>query len=78
MLVGNALERLSGTIMTTAIATLSEPLDCEGESQEQQDAHIAWIQAELTRRMNANEEYYPHDQVMAEMKAIIESKRKHA
>jgi len=42
------------------------------------NAHTAWICAELTRRMNTQEEYYPHDQVMAEMKAIIESKRKRA
>jgi len=57
----------------TAIA-LDAPID-EFDTEEQDAAHTAWIRAELTRRMSAPEEVFPHEQVMAEMKAIIESKR---
>jgi len=55
-----------------------ELLLCEDAPQEQDDAHLAWIRAELTRRRDNPGKEIPHAQVMADMKAIIESKRKRA
>jgi len=56
--------------------TTAESRVCE--SRKQENAHDAWIRAELTRRRDHPGKEIPHAQVMAEMKAIIESKRKHA
>jgi len=57
--------------------TAPEPLVCTSASPEQEDdAYFAWIRAELTRRRDNPGQEIPHAQVMAKMKAIIESKRK--
>jgi len=59
--------------------TAPEPLVRKPASPEQEDdAYFAWIRAELTRRGEHPGKEIPHAQVMAEMKAIIESKRKRA
>jgi len=49
---------------------------CENDSREQESAYDAWIRAELLRRRENPGREIPHAQVMAEVKAIIESKRK--
>jgi len=43
----------------------------EFETEEQDAEHNAWIRAELTRRMQTPQGETPHEQVMAEMEALI-------
>jgi len=52
-----------------------DPIVSEFDTQEQEERHTAWIRAELERRNLAPQELIPHDQVMAEMKILIASKK---
>jgi len=44
-----------------------DPLISEFDSQEQEDAHTAWIKVELTKRMAKSTTTIPHDEVMRRM-----------
>ena len=51
----------------------------EFETQELADSYEAWLLQKLERAENSVKPNIPHDQVMAKMNALLESKRlKHA
>lgn len=55
------------------------PIVSEFETQEQADSYEAWLLHKLERAENSVKSNIPHDQVMAKMNALLESKRvKHA
>jgi len=58
--------------------TALDPLISEFETQEQEDAHTAWIQAELERRKRLPQGKTPHDEVMRRIRERIATwERKH-
>lgn len=48
------------------------PIESEFATSEDAAAHDAWFRAKVERAMASKSPGLPHDQVMAEMKAIIE------
>jgi hypothetical protein len=48
------------------------PIESEFATSEDAAAHDAWFRAKVERAMASKEPGIPHDQVMAEMRAIIE------
>jgi len=54
--------------------TTLDPLISEFETEEQEARYDAWLTAKLTRSMADPRPRIPHDEVMAEMKALIERK----
>jgi len=54
--------------------TILNPLISGFESEEQEAGYDAWLVAKLTRSMADPRPRIPHDEVMAEMKALIERK----
>lgn len=57
------------------------PIFSEFESEEQAASHDSWVRREIEASLADNSPVTPHDQVMAEMDAIIEAaiqKRKSA
>jgi hypothetical protein len=55
------------------------PIVSEFETQEQADSYEAWLLQKLERAENSVKPNIPHDQVMAKMNTLLESKRlKHA
>lgn len=48
------------------------PIESEFATSEDAAAHDAWFRAKVERAMASKEPRIPHDQVMAEMWAIIE------
>ena len=51
------------------------PIESEFATTEDAEAHDAWFRAKVERAMASTESGIPHDQVMAEMQAIIERAR---
>lgn len=47
------------------------PLVSEFETEEQEVSHTAWLKAKIQASLNDPRPNIPHDQVMAEMDAII-------
>lgn len=47
------------------------PLVSEFETEEQEASHTAWLKARIQASLNDPRPNIPHDQVMAEMDAII-------
>jgi len=52
-----------------------DPIVSEFETEEQEQAHTDWLCAELERRSAIQQELIPHDQVMAEMRALMAAKK---
>lgn len=52
------------------------PIVSEFETEEEAAAYDAWLRAKVEASIADTRPGIPHDQVMAEMAAIIESKRK--
>lgn len=52
------------------------PIVSEFASTEEEEAYDAWFRAKVEKAMNSKEPGIPHDQVMAEMQAIIDKHRK--
>ena len=48
------------------------PIESEFDTAEEAAAHDAWVRAKVEKAMNSKEPSIPHDQVMAEMQAIID------
>lgn len=61
---------------------MSTPLDpriSEFETQEQADSYDRWFRERIQRSLDDPRPPVPHDDVMAEMRALLESKkRRHA
>lgn len=53
------------------------PIESEFETTEQAEAYDIWFRAKVQASLDCKEPLIPHDQVMAEMRAIIERKRRH-
>ena len=51
------------------------PIESEFATSEDAAAHDAWFRAKVERAMASAAPRIPHDQVMAEMRAIIERAR---
>jgi hypothetical protein len=47
------------------------PLISEFETQEQEESHVAWVKAKVQASLDDPRPSIAHDQVMAEMEAII-------
>lgn len=58
--------------------TKLSPIVSEFETEEEAAAHDAWVRAKVAAALADTRPPIPHDQVMAEMKAIIEAKRNRA
>ena len=56
------------------MATQLDPIISEFDTQEQADAYDAWFRAKVQEAIDSKKPRIPHDQVMAEMWEIIESK----
>jgi len=48
------------------------PIQSEFETTEEAEAHDAWVRAKVEEALASTEPGIPHDQVMAEMRAIVE------
>ena len=53
-----------------------DPTDSEFGSTEEAEAYDAWFRAKVERSLADTRPPIPHEQVMAEMKALIESYRR--
>ncbi len=53
-----------------------DPIESEFASTEDAEAYDAWFRAQVERSLADTRPPIPHEQVMAEMKALIESYRK--
>ncbi|WP_434986899.1 type II toxin-antitoxin system RelB family antitoxin [Vreelandella zhaodongensis] len=59
---------------------MSTPLDpriSEFETQEQADSYDRWFRERVQRSLDDPRPPIPHDDVMAEMRALLESKKRH-
>lgn len=54
------------------------PIESEFETTEQAEAYDVWFRAKVQEALDDPSPGIPHDQVMAEMRALIESKRRDA
>ena len=54
------------------------PIESEFETNEDAEAHDRWVRAKVAKALASTEPAIPHDQVMAEAKAIIDAKRRAA
>lgn len=54
------------------------PIESEFETTEEAEAYDAWFRAKVQEALDDPSPGIPHDQVMAEMRALIESKRRKA
>ena len=52
-----------------------DPIVSEFETTEEEEAYDAWFRAKVEASLMSTEPDIPHDQVMAEMRELIESKR---
>ncbi|MFA4894223.1 hypothetical protein [Brevundimonas sp.] len=52
------------------------PIESEFASTEEAEAHDAWFRAKVREALDDPRPGIPHDQVMAEMQAIIDGKAK--
>lgn len=51
------------------------PIESEFDSPEDEAAYDAWLRAKVDEAMASTEPSIPHDQVMAEMQAIIDARK---
>jgi len=58
--------------MNTATAAVLEPLVPEFETEEQEARYDTWLRAKLAASLADPRPRIPHDQVMAEMDALID------
>ena len=56
------------------IATLS-PIVSEFETQEAADAYDVWFRAKVQKSLDSKKPRIPHDQVKAEMQALLQTRR---
>jgi hypothetical protein len=51
------------------------PIESEFGSTEEAEAYDVWFRAKVQRALDSTEPGIPHDEVMAEMRALIDSHR---
>ncbi|WP_260599355.1 stability determinant [Sphingomonas endolithica] len=54
------------------------PIESKFGSTEEAEAYDVWFRAKVQRALDSKEPGIPHDEVMAEMRALIESHRRNA
>jgi len=54
------------------------PIESEFGSTEEAEAYDAWFRAKVQEALDSTEPDIPHDQVMAEIRQLIEEKRANA
>ena len=59
-----------------SMSTHLSPIVSEFETEEQAASHDRWFRAKVQAALDDPRPGIPHDQVMAQMQALIESKRK--
>jgi len=55
--------------------TVLDPIVSEFDTSEQAASHDQWFRAQVQKALDSTEPRIPHDQVMAEMRILIASKR---
>lgn len=55
--------------------TVLSPIVSEFETEEQAASHDQWFRAEVQKALDNTEARVPHDELMAEMRALIQAKR---
>ncbi len=58
---------------------MSEPLSpivSEFDTLEQEASHLSWLKAKVEASLNDTRPNFAHDQVMAEMHALLDAKKK--
>lgn len=58
------------------MSAVLSPLVSEFETEEQEVSHMAWLKAKIQVSLNDPRPNIPHDKVMAEARALLESKKK--
>lgn len=58
------------------MSTPLSPIVSEFETQEQADSYDRWFRAKVQASLDDPRPSIPHDEVMAEMRELIESKRR--
>ncbi|UZK67358.1 type II toxin-antitoxin system RelB family antitoxin [Sphingomonas sp. M1-B02] len=55
--------------------TKLSPIESEFETTEEADAYDAWFRAKIAAALASTKPTIPHDEVMAETRALIQAKR---
>lgn len=55
--------------------TKMSPIESEFETTEDAEAHDLWVRAKIERALASTDPTIPHDQVMAEMRTILDERR---
>lgn len=58
------------------MSTIFSPLVSEFETEEQEASYTAWLKAKVHASLSDPRPNIPHDEVMAEARALLESKKK--
>ena len=58
------------------MGTVLSPIVSEFETEEQADSYHRWFRAKVQASLDDPRPNVPHDQVMADMRALMEAKRK--
>ena len=58
--------------------TKLDPIIHEFDTQEEADAYDRWFRDKVERALKSNEPTIPHDEVMREMRELLDSKRANA
>ena len=56
--------------------TALSPIESEFATTEEAEAYERWFRAKVQESLDDNSPLIPHDQVMAEMQALIDTKRR--
>jgi len=56
--------------------TVLSPLVSEFETEEQEASYLTWLKAKVQASLDDPRPGIPHDQVMAEMRAMLDAKKK--
>lgn len=59
------------------MSTPLDPIVSEFETQEQADSYDRWFRERIQRSLDDTRPPIPHDDVMAEMRELLESKKRH-
>jgi hypothetical protein len=58
------------------MSALLSPIISEFETLEAENAYDVWYREKITKSMNSNQPLIPHDQVKAEIRKMLEERRK--
>ena len=68
--------RRGSTTGEFSMSTVLSPIVSEFETEEQEASYIAWLKAKVQASLDDPRPGIPHDQVMAEMRAMLDAKKK--